>query len=282
MVMPPPVPLPPLPTPTPTPTPTPSMTAAPGPLMTPGQQTVAPPLSPTPPQIPAELRAGEMPEPPQGKLGKWEFFAAKHQLPAAEGAFEVYLGLSAGERKSFDAEWEEYFYGIAPEGEGAGAAPPLLSQGEERMMLDLQNAIEVGKMDEGQAWNIIENYWSKEAVQTRRFEEAGRRGSELLAGAHPGPNLPMTGPGGMGASLQRQYGLPDLTSGVQGIPGSQALGIFGQTQQQLGLPSQLPPIEPPQFQLPNWQAMGQGMPNFGGTNYFDQLLQQGRMTAPGL
>lgn len=277
MTMPPPERLPPLPTATATPTPT-----APGSLMTPAQQTVAPPAVPSPPGIPAKLRAGEMavPEQPPDKLSKWEFFAAKHQMPSQENAFGVYLELSAGERKAFDAEWEEYFYGIAPEGEGV--APPLLSQGEERMMIDLQNAIKIGEMDEGQAWKVIENYWSKEQTQTRRAEDATRRGETLLAGAHAGPNLPMTGPGGMGAGLQQKYGLPDLTPGVQGLPGPQALGVFGQAQEQLGLPSQLPSLEAPQFQLPNWQAMGQAMPNFGGTNYFDKLLQQGRMTAPGL
>ena len=190
----------------------------------------------------------------------------------AEGLIQTAIALRESYRKS----------GILGDGEGAGAAPPLLSQGEERMMIDLQNAIEVGKMDEGQAWKIIESYWSKEQTQTRRAEDATRRGETLLAGAHPGPNLPMTGPGGMGAGLQQKYGLPNLTPGVQGLQGSQALGVFGQAQQQLGLPPQLSPVEPPQFQLPNWQALGQGMPNFGGTNYMDQLLKEGRMTAPGL
>ena len=179
---------------------------------------------------------------------------------------------------------QSYVMGQHKEATGTGAAvtPPLLSPNEERMLIDLQNSIEIGKMDEGQAWDIIANYWSKEETQTRRAEDATRRGGALLAGAHAGPNLPMTGPGGMGAGLQQKYGLPNLTPGVQGLPGAQALGVFGQAQQQLGLPAQLPPLEPPQFQLPNWQAVGQGMPNFGGTNYFEQLLQEGRMTAPGL
>jgi len=125
---------------------------------------------------------------------------------------------------------------------GGGAAPPLLSPQEERTLIDLEKAIKVGEMDEDQAWNILEQYWNRETVQT------------LL------PALP-----GIPLSQLRQP--------------SEA---FAGAQQQMGLPGQLPPISPPDIQLPNWQALGQAMPSFGGTNYFEQLLREGRSTAPPL
>lgn len=171
--------------------------------------------------------------------------------------------------------------GLFDEG-GAGGAAPIFSPQEERLMTDLQNAVNVGQMSDEQAWREIENYWSEESIRGRRSEEAGQRGETLLAGAFPGTTLPMTGPGGMGAALEQKYGLPNLLPGIQGLPMQQAQGIFGQAQQGMGLPAQLPPIQPPTPQMMNWGALGQNLPSFGGGNYFETLLQEGRSTAPAL
>jgi len=93
----------------------------------------------------------------------------------------------------------------------------------------------------------------------------------------------MTGPGGMGESLQKQYGLPNLTPAVKGLPMEQAQGVFGQAQQQVGLPATLPSLQQPNIQLPNWGTFMQNMPTFGGGNkYIDELLKEGRSTAPTL
>jgi len=166
---------------------------------------------------------------------------------------------------------------------GGGEAPPIFSPQEERMIVDYKNAIAVGQLSQDQAWKQLENYWSEETAQARRAEEAGRRGETLLAGAFPGTTFPGTGPGGIGAALAEKWGGPNLMPALKGIPMEQALGMFGTTQAQMGLPETLGPISPPKIQLPNWGALGQAMPQFGGrNNYFDQLLQEGRSTAPEL
>jgi hypothetical protein len=149
-------------------------------------------------------------------------------------------------------------------------------------MTDLQNAVEVGSMSDEQAWKQIENYWSEEGIRSRRSEEAGRRGESLLAGAFPGSTLPMTGPGGMGDILAKKHGGPNLLPAIQGLPMGQAQGIFGQAQQGMGLPPQLPPIQPPQPQMMNWQNLGQNLPQFGGGNYFDKLMQNAGGQGPQL
>lgn len=171
--------------------------------------------------------------------------------------------------------------GLLPEDEEAAAGTaPILTPQQEKLLIDLKNAVSVGDMDETQAWKVVESYWTGENVRARRAEEAGRRGETLLAGAFPGEILPGTGPGGIGAKLKEQYGLPDLTPALKGIPMSQAQGVYGQAQTQVGLPETLPPISPPQFELPNWQKLGQAMPSMSGRNFFDELLREGRSTAP--
>lgn len=282
MVMPTPerLPPPPLVPPVATPTPTPSVE----PLMTPATQTLAPPAAPTAPppaptgEVAAKLRRAEVPMPEEERrpLTQWEFLGGKWTVDPTT-AYQEYFGAQSSDRARWDEDYEAYindFAGVAPEGEAA----PIFSPEEERMLTDLTNAIKVGSMDEGQAWKKMESYWAGETTQSRRAEEAGRRGETMLAGAFPGSTLPLTGPGGMGAKLQEQYGLPDLTPAVKGIPMGDALGVFGQAQTQMGLPETLGPISPPNIQLPNWQQLGQTMPQFGGRNFFEQLLQEGRST----
>jgi len=95
----------------------------------------------------------------------------------------------------------------------------------------------------------------------------------------------MTGAGGMGEALEQKYGLPNLLPAMPGIPFSalpQPSEVFGRQQAGMGLPAELPPISPPEIQLPNWQALGRTMPSLGGVNYFEQLLREGRTTAPAL
>lgn len=180
---------------------------------------------------------------------------------------------------------KEIYGGDVGLAEGAGGAASIFSPQEERLMTDLQNAVNVGSMSDEQAWKQIESYWSEENLRSRRSEEAGQRGETLLAGAFPGKTFPGTGPGGIGAKLAEKWGGPNLMPALQGIPMEQAQGIYGQAQQGMGLPAELPPIQPPQPQMMNWQALGQNLPSFGGggrNTYFDQLLQQGRSTAPAL
>ena len=183
-------------------------------------------------------------------------------------------------QKDIWAAYQGYLTGEAPIEEGAaGAAAPLFSPQEERLMVDLENAVKVGQLTEEQAWKIVENYWTEEGARQGRAQEATTRGTNLLAGALPTSTLPMTGPGGLGDILSKRYGIPDITPAFQGLPMEQALGVYGQTQQQMGLPAQLPSIQAPNLQLPNWGAFMQNMPTFGGGNkYIDQLLQQGRST----
>ena len=175
--------------------------------------------------------------------------------------------------------------GMGDLAEGAGGAASIFSPQEERLMADLQNAVEVGSMSDEQAWKKIESYWSEENLRSRRSEEAGRRGETLLAGAFPGKTFPGTGPGGIGAKLAEKCGGPNLMPALQGIPMEQAQGIFGQAQQGMGLPPQLPPIQPPQPQMMNWGALGQALPSFGGggrNRYVDALLQGGQAQGPQL
>lgn len=221
-----------------------------------------------------------VPEEEPRPLSQWEFLGAKWTIDPTT-AYEDYFSAGSADRKRWDEDYDDYITQFAGGVVDGGEAPPIFSAGEERMMTDLQNAISVGQLDEGQAWKQLESYWDSEAVQTRRAEEAGRRGETLLAGAFPGPNFPGTGPGGIGAKLHEQYGLPDLTPALTGIPMSQAQGTFGQAQQQMGLPETLPPISPPNIQLPNWQQLGKTMPQFGGRNFFDELLREGRSTGFG-
>lgn len=171
------------------------------------------------------------------------------------------------------------FRGVAP----AGGVAPTLSPGQDRMLIDLKNAIAVGSMSEEQAWKQIESHWSGESIQARRSEEAGRRAETLLAGAFQGEFLPGTGPGGIGDLLAKKWGLPNLMPGIRGIPMEQAMKIYGQSQEQMGLPAQLSPLQPPQFPLPNWQNLGQSLPRMsGGPNYFDLLMQNAQATGPQL
>lgn len=179
---------------------------------------------------------------------------------------------------------KEIYGGDVGLAEGAGGAASIFSPQEERLMADLQNAVEVGSMSDEQAWKKIEGYWSEENLRSRRSEEAGKRGDTLLAGAFPGKTFPGTGPGGIGAKLAEKWGGPNLMPALEGIPMEQAQGVFGQAQQGMGLPAQLPPIQPPQPQMMNWQNLGQNLPSFGGggNKYFEALLQQGRSQAPAL
>jgi hypothetical protein len=219
-------------------------------------------------------------EEPTGKLGFDDFLEAL-------GVTSAWATGGAAIQKDIWTAYQTYLTGAAPVEEGAagvGAAAPLFSPEEERLMKDLENAVSVGQLDEDQAWKVIENYWTEEGARQGRAETATTRGQELLSGAFPGTTLPMTGPGGMGESLQKQYGLPNLTPAVKGLPMEQALGVFGQAQQQMGLPATLEPLQAPNLQLPNWQALGQNLPTFGvgGNKYIEQLLQEGRSTAPTL
>jgi len=247
--------------------------------MTPATQTLAPPVTPAPmPTMPAKLRTQEIPVPEEERrpLSLFEFLSAKWQIDLTS-AENNYFEAGSADRKRWEEEYGDYINVFAGE-PVAGEAAPIFSPQEERMLTDLQNAITVGQMDEGQAWKQLESYWTGENVQARRAEEAGRRGETMLAGAFPGPTLPLTGPGGMGEALEQRYGLPNLLPAIQGIPMGQAQGVFGQAQTQMGLPETLGPISPPNIQLPNWGALGQTMPQFGGRNFFEQLLQEGRST----
>jgi len=218
-------------------------------------------------------------EEPQGNL-QFDAWLEAYGLTNAWGTG------GAAIQKDIWTAYQSYLTGAAPVEEGAAgaaAAPPLFSPEEERLMTDLDNAIKVGQIMPDDAWKIVENYWNKERETTYRAQEATTRGQELLSGAFPGTTLPMTGPGGMGESLQKQYGLPNLTPAVKGLPMEQAQGVFGQAQQQLGLPATLPSLQQPNIQLPNWGAFMQNMPTFGGGNkYIDELLKEGRSTAPTL
>jgi len=189
-------------------------------------------------------------------------------------------------QKDIWTAYQTYLTGAAPVEEGAagvGAAAPLFSPEEERLMKDLENAVSVGQLDEEQAWKVIENYWTEETARENRAETATTRGQEILRGTFPGTTFPGTGPGGIGDILAKKWGGPNLMPALQGIPTEQAMGVFGQAQQQVGLPAQLEPLQPPQFQLPNWGAFMQNMPTFGGGNkYLDELLKEGRTTAPTL
>ena len=193
-------------------------------------------------------------------------------------------------QKMYVQQWQEA-QGVAGAGvgEGAGAAgaavvAPLFSPDEERLMKDLENAVSVGQLDEDQAWKVIENYWTEEKARQGRVETATTRGTELLGGALPSATLPMTGPGGMSEILSKRYGIPDIMpGGFPGLPMERALGVYGQAQEQMGLPATLPPVQQPNIQLPNWGAFMQNMPTFGGGNkYIDELLKEGRSTAPNL
>jgi hypothetical protein len=154
---------------------------------------------------------------------------------------------------------------------------------EQRLISDLTNMVDVGQLDEDQAWKILDQWRAKENITTERAETATTRGQEILRGTFPGTTFPGTGPGGIGDILAKKWGGPNLMPALQGIPTEQAMGVFGQAQQQVGLPAQLEPFQPPQFQLPNWGAFMQNMPTFGGGNkYLDELLKEGRSTAPTL
>lgn len=210
-------------------------------------------------------------EAPEGKL-------TFDQWLEQSGLSQAFYGGGSAIQQDIWNNYTGYLTGEPVAEEGAGGTASIFSPEEERMLTDLTNAISVGQLSEDQAWNQLEQYWNKEYTTTQRAQEAGRRGSEMLAGAFPGPNLPMTGPGGMGEALQNQYGLPNLTPAIEGLPMSQAQGVFGQAQQQMGLPETLSPISPPNIQLPNWQALGGAMPQMGSRNYFEELMREGRST----
>ena len=262
--------------PLPTPTPRPLVTATP---------------TPAPPVSAARIGVSSpayLPYPPPAKEGPESNLTFTEFLDAS-GLTDMYYNGTAARKKWIEDQYVLYAGMETPEeltGEAAGgaAAAPLFSPEEERLMTDLDNAIKVGQLDQDQAWKVIENYWMEEDARQGRAEIATTRGQELLSGAFPGTTLPMTGPGGMGESLQKQYGLPNLTPAVKGLPMEQALGVFGQAQQQMGLPATLSPLQAPNLQLPNWQALGQNLPTFGvgGNKYIEQLLQEGRSTAPTL
>jgi len=113
------------------------------------------------------VETGETPQATEGEPtapGKLSF----EEWLDATGSTKAWLeGNSAVQTDIWDG-YKAYLSGeeVGLEGAAAGAAAPLLSPQEERTLIDLEKAIKVGEMDEDQAWNILEQYWNRETVQT--------------------------------------------------------------------------------------------------------------------